>query len=270
MTIRYYIHSKGGQTIGEALIDSSTTKNFMQLAYAKKLQLPLQEMPEPQMVFNIDGTPNKMGALKYYTDLNVQTGSNHTTFRFFLTGLGDRIILGYLWMSAMQPGIDWKRGWIDYQHLPIVLWVPGLKQQSFMPQNNPHDMQVADDSEFSRLPPSYRRQLEGGDRILIARIVVETKDDPTDKIPLPYRQFAKVFSEEASHEFPPLHIWDHVIELKPNAPVTLPGKIYPLSQAKLQELEKFVTEHLKRGTIQPSKSPYAASFFFIKKKNGKL
>ena len=50
----------------------------------------------------------------------------------------------------------------------------------------------------------------------------------------------------------------------------LPGKIYPLSQVELQELQKFVDEHLKRGTIRPSKSPYAASFFFIKKKNGKL
>ena len=58
--------------------------------------------------------------------------------------------------------------------------------------------------------------------------------------------------------------------MKPGAPATLPGKIYPLSQAELQELDKFVTEHLKRGTIRPSKSPYAASFFFIKKKNGKL
>ena len=65
-------------------------------------------------------------------------------------------------------------------------------------------------------------------------------------------------------------IWDHAIELKPGAPSTLPGKIYLLSQVELQELQKFVDEHLKRGTIQPSKSPYAASFFFIKKKNGKL
>ena len=29
-------------------------------------------------------------------------------------------------------------------------------------------------------------------------------------------------------------------------------------------------KHLKCGTIRPSKSPYVASFFFIKKKNGKL
>ena len=110
-------------------------------------------------------------------------------------------------------------------------------------------MQIADNSEFSGLPPSYCQQLEEGDKILITCIAVEMKDDPSDKIPLPYQQFAKVFSEEASHEFPPSRIWDHAIELKPNAPTMLPGKIYPLSQAELQELEKFIMEHLKRGTI---------------------
>jgi len=36
------------------------------------------------------------------------------------------------------------------------------------------------------------------------------------------------------------------------------------------ELCKFVKEHLGRGTIQPSKSLYTASFFFIKKKDSKL
>ncbi len=37
-----------------------------------------------------------------------------------------------------------------------------------------------------------------------------------------------------------------------------------------EELKEFLKEHLARGTIRPSKSPYAATFFFIKKKNGKL
>ena len=35
-------------------------------------------------------------------------------------------------------------------------------------------------------------------------------------------------------------------------------------------MHKFIAGHLKRGTIRESKSPYAASFFFIKKKDGKL
>ena len=111
------------------------------------------------------------------------------------------------------------------------------------------------------------------DQLFLARIVSESKPPPVildSRISKQYQQFTKVFSEEASHEFPPMRVWDHAIELKPGAPSTLPGKIYPLSQVELQELQKFVDEHLKRETIRPSKSPYAAFFFFIKKKNGKL
>ena len=36
------------------------------------------------------------------------------------------------------------------------------------------------------------------------------------------------------------------------------------------EVHKFIDEHLKRGTIRESWSPYAANFFFVKKKDGKL
>jgi len=39
---------------------------------------------------------------------------------------------------------------------------------------------------------------------------------------------------------------------------------------ELIKLQKFIKEHVERGMIRPSKSPYAATFFFIKKKNGKL
>ena len=80
MTVRFYAHSENGQTVGEALVDSGATENFMQISYAKKLRLPIQDMLEPEMVWNIDETPNKMGAIKQYTDLNMQMGSNHTQF----------------------------------------------------------------------------------------------------------------------------------------------------------------------------------------------
>jgi hypothetical protein len=76
--------------------------------------------------------------------------------------------------------------------------------------------------------------------------------------------------KEASHEFPPARIWDHAIELKPNAPPSLPAKLIRLSQLELAELCKFIAEHLKRGMIWCSKSPYTAAFFFIKKKDGSL
>jgi hypothetical protein len=105
------------------------------------------------------------------------------------------------------------------------------------------------------------------DTLYIGRIIVEAKDTPINpNIPEPYQQYSRVFSEDASHEFPPLHIWDHTIELKPNTPAALPGKLIPLSQAEQEELHKFVVEHTKRGTIRPSKSPYKVCFFYIKRR----
>jgi len=89
-------------------------------------------------------------------------------------------------------------------------------------------------------------------------------------IPLEYRQHARVFSEEAAQCYPEPRIWDHAIDLKPNAPSTLPGKIYSLTAQEQDELKKFIIEHSKKGYIRPLKSPYTAPFFFIKKKDGKL
>ena len=109
MTIRFYVHAKEEQAIDIALIDSGATENFMKLLYAQKLKIPLRELLEPQMVYNVNGTPNLGGEVKYYTDLNVQMGNDYMLFQFFLTDTGtSKVILGYPWMSAIQPRIDWK------------------------------------------------------------------------------------------------------------------------------------------------------------------
>ena len=90
------------------------------------------------------------------------------------------------------------------------------------------------------------------------------------KIPTKYCCHLSVFSEEVSHRFPELCIWDHVIELKPGALSSIPGKVYQLTQDEQKVLLEFVQEQQAKGYICPLKSPYAAPFFFIKKKDGKL
>jgi hypothetical protein len=65
---------------------------------------------------------NKAGELQYYMDLETRTGTTTTKLQFFLSDLGEhKAILGYPWFTAVQPNIDWKRGWIDHTQLPIVL-----------------------------------------------------------------------------------------------------------------------------------------------------
>ena len=90
------------------------------------------------------------------------------------------------------------------------------------------------------------------------------------KIPAKYHCHLLVFSEEASHQFPEPCIWDHVIKLKPGALSLIPGKVYQLTQEEQKALLEFVKEQQAKGYICPSKSPYVAPFFFIKKKDGKL
>src|SRR5258708_10459220 len=114
MTLRFFVHSIAKRAKAIALVDSGATENFMNLTYAKWLQLPIKQMEEPQKLLNVDGTENKGGELRYYTDLQVQTGTNHTTLRFYLTELGEqKAIMGYPCIAAAQQTIDWTRGCID-------------------------------------------------------------------------------------------------------------------------------------------------------------
>ena len=253
MTIQFFIHSRSKRAESIALVDSGATENFMSLEYTKYLHLPIRHLSITCKLFNVDGTPNKSGELQYFTDLQVRTGSQHTRLRFFLTNLGEnKAILGYPWFAATQPRIDWKRGWIDHSQLPIIFRSDDAAKARFIPRtiNRPRTLPT--------------------DTLFIGRVIFNEPAEDTTKIPAPYRQYARVFSETASHEFPPARLWDHTIELKPGAPSALPAKLIRLSQPELEELRKFVKEHLQRKTIQPSKSPYTASFFFIKKKDGKL
>jgi hypothetical protein len=89
-------------------------------------------------------------------------------------------------------------------------------------------------------------------------------------IPSEYQCHKKVFSEEESHRFPPSRPWDHVIELKEGAPKALDCKIDPMTQVEDEALLKWIKEEKAKGYIRQSKSPYVSSFFFIKKKDGKL
>ena len=260
MTIRFAIHSIAKRADAVALVDSGATENFMNLTYAKWLRLPLKKMLQPRKLFNVDGTENKAGELQYYTDLDVRTGTTTTTLRFFLTELGEhKAILGYPWFAAMQPRIDWKRGWIDHSQLPVILRAPNAKRAIFVPRTR-----------------NVPRTIPHKDQYYIGRVTFHpkpTRDTPEESlegIPDEYKRHKKVFSELLSQRLPEHTIWDHAIELTPDAPRTLPGRLLPLTQQEIEEVHKFVADHLKRGTIRESWSPYAANFFFVKKKDGKL
>jgi hypothetical protein len=71
MTIRTFIHSRSKRAEAITLLDSGAMENFMNLEYAKYLQLPIQHLKEPRKLYNIDGTPNQSGELQYFANLKV-------------------------------------------------------------------------------------------------------------------------------------------------------------------------------------------------------
>ena len=122
MSIRVYLHTSNKRAETPALLDSGATENFINHHYATHMRLPVKKLPTPRKVFNVDGTPNKKGDIQFYTDLEVRTGQTNTNMRFFLSYLGPlRLIMGYPWFAAVQPKIDWAKGWIDYAQLPVVI-----------------------------------------------------------------------------------------------------------------------------------------------------
>jgi hypothetical protein len=111
MTVQCYLHLIAKRAEVVALVDLGATENFLNLTYAKWLQLPIKGLENPRKLYNVDGTENKAGELQYYTNLESHTGTTSAKLRLFLLDLGEhKAILGYPWFAAVQPNIDWKKG----------------------------------------------------------------------------------------------------------------------------------------------------------------
>ena len=72
-TIRLPIKLATGTQIVEttALIDCGTTGNFIDISLLSKANFPLQRLPKPIQAYNVDGTANVKGTIRWkaHTDI---------------------------------------------------------------------------------------------------------------------------------------------------------------------------------------------------------
>ena len=110
--------------------------------------------------------------------------------------------------------------------------------------------------EFTNFPVIISSSLPSPNKVVIAKARTEDKEEIINQlqeqctiggiatelaiqagegkkkveVPPQYAKFKCLFSEEASHRFPPTRAWDHAIDFKPETPDVIDCKIYPMTQ----------------------------------------
>ena len=97
---------------------------------------------------------------------------------------------------------------------------------------------------------------------------VKSEAEARKLVPEKFHQWIKVFGKKQSERMPTRKLWNHAIDVKEGF-MPRKGKVYPLSREEREEVREFVKEQLRKGYIQPSKSPQMAPVFFVGKKDGK-
>jgi len=266
MKIVIELHRHAGKTETKALVDSEATENFIDHREVIRLRLGTKKLVKPLMGYNMDDTPNKHGHITDYVDLMIKQGTHKKRMQFLVSNLGEnRLILEYPWLREINPGLDWKQGKIIGSCIQIHTLNRAIGLDMFQIHIDDMTMKLDPEEELhyqiNRLTTATEMALKNYD---------PTKVNTEATIPSHLRQFAKVFSNEEAQRFPPNRPWDHHIQLKPNAPDTINGKIFLLSAAELDVEKKYLEENLAKGYISECDGPYGHSTFYVKKKNGEL
>jgi hypothetical protein len=247
------------------LMDSGAMDNFIHPRFLQQMGLGTRKLTTPKQLYNVDDTTNPVGQVTHYVDLNVCTNNIHKEMRFLVSDIGrEDAILGYPCLATFEPHFSWKHGVIDISHLPIVL-------------NSVNPCLIQQGETIATLRTKDKQDIlndltrECTTRGASTELAIDVKSKAKAVVlPPEYQRFASVFSEEESQRFLPARVWDHAITLKDDAPEAINCKVYPMTRLEDDTLDDFLDEQLAKGYIRPSISPYALSFFFIKKKDGKL
>jgi hypothetical protein len=237
MTISVPLFMWQRKTSVTVLLDSGATHNFVDSRTVAQLHLGTRPLKQPLSASNIDGTLNKAGTITHFCNLTVRTENHSQTLSFYVANIGsDRMIFGHPWFKVFNPVINWATNTLS--------------------------------NDYSMATAGYQTQ-QKCERTNI-RTITTSKPSIDPSIPEEYHRHWEVFDEVAAKRFPPARNEDHVITLKDGAPDVLDCKVYRQTAAEEEATRTFIKEHLNKGYITPSNSPYASPLFYRKKKDGSL
>ena len=215
-------HSKAERQV---LVDSGATKNFISEKLLKRMKIGKPPLKNPQTIWNTDSTRNKSGTIKNFTDLQIWCGNKKENMCFLIIDLGgDKIILGYPWLSAFQPKINWKEATLKEDMQPIVIKTLGLN----IDDEVLHICKAWVEKAKTLVTPEEEIYVHKVDQEMskhtstsmeMAIKALPNEEKTWDQIvPPQYHCWKKVFSEEEAKCYPKHQPWDIVIDFIKDAP----------------------------------------------------
>jgi hypothetical protein len=112
--INLLLHTEQKRAIKKALLNSGATECFIHPKIVKQLQLIKVKLPKPRKVKNVDGTLNQSGEVTEGVILVVKHNGKPQKHLFYVANIGeDDLILGYPFLEAANPEINWKEGTME-------------------------------------------------------------------------------------------------------------------------------------------------------------
>lgn len=93
------------------MLDSGASTLFLNKHFVDKHKVTTRKLAKPIEVFNIDGTPNKVGMITEVAVLNLEDGEYKEKAVFTVTDIEpENVIIGINWLRNHNPSIDWYKG----------------------------------------------------------------------------------------------------------------------------------------------------------------
>jgi len=218
----------------KALLDSRVTGLFMDMTFAKEKGFKIEKLKKPLLVRNVDGTANAGGAIMHQVKCNMFFKGHMERARMDVCNLGKtELILGMSWLAVHNLEIDWEKGEVKMTYCP---------------------------------PICRRRKQEVKEKKVRKTEKNENEEVLKKLVSRRFWKWKKVFGKKELERMLVQKIWDHAIELKKGF-TPRKGKVYLLSREEREKVQTFVEDQLRKGYIQPFKSPQTLPVHFVSKKD---
>ena len=242
------IKMKNGKNLKvKALVDSGCTHTGIDKQLVKDKRIQTKKIDFSFEVFNADRTKN--GEVTRVAPLEVEINGHKEILEAAVMDLdGTDIFLEHDWLVKHNPEVNWKNGTIKFTRCPGNCTMKHEDIWFKTRRNKTMETTTMDNGEIGKEPD---------------------KTNPEDLLDY-IRPFTHLFNKKKFEKLPERRKWDHEINLTNEAPKELNAKAYAMTLKEEEALNQWLDEQLEAGLIVESKSRYAASCFYIPKKDGSL